>query len=77
MSDRAGRLPRANVLTMEIDLPPEELRRHVATLIGAGLTKAQPSCIAGRVVLASELEAVAAFVLGGLFGLEAASKKKN
>ena len=72
-----ARLPRANVLALEIDLPPEELRRHVATLIAAGLTKVQPSCVAGRVILASELETVAVFVLGGLFGLEAQSKKRN
>ena len=52
-------LPRKSVLNLDIDLPPEELIKHTSVLIASGLVAQQPSCVAGRAVLSTELEGVA------------------
>lgn len=70
--------PDANrVLAMKIDLPPDELRRHVATLIAIGLQKAMLPYVRTEKIKAADLEGTANFVLGGLLGLAAKSSANH
>jgi hypothetical protein len=61
----------AAMMTMEISLPPDELRRHVAVLIAAGLSKCRPRGVDVGQISAVELEGVANFVIGGFLGMAA------
>jgi hypothetical protein len=66
-----------NRMLLEIALPPAELRKHVSVLIATGLAQTRPSCVVVEKIKATELEAVANFVIGGILGIASASAKKN
>ena len=64
-------------VSIEFDMPPEELRKHVAALISIGLYRARLPYIPGDKIKASDFEDVANFVIGGLLGMQQAKNKGN
>ena len=65
----------APFISMKFDLPPAELRRHVATLIAHGLYQAKLPWLPGEKIKVADLEGVANFVIGGMLGLEKQAAK--
>jgi hypothetical protein len=61
----------------EINMPPEELVKRVATLLAVALYRARLPYIPGDKIKAGDLEGVAAFVLGGLVATERGLEKAN
>ena len=64
-------------LPAEINMPPEELVKRVATLLAVGLYRAKLPYLPGDKIKAGDLEGVAAFVLGGLVATERGLGRAN
>ncbi len=62
---------------LSFSMPPQALRKHVATLIARGLYQAKLPWLPGEKIVAGDLEGVANFVIGGLIGLEQADHGKT
>ena len=73
-SPKATEIP---AFRLEFTMPPQELRKHVANLIARGLYGAKLPWLPGEKIVATDLEGVANFVIGGMMGLEAQEKKQN
>lgn len=76
-ANRKSETPSSAGMALQISLPPEELRKQVAVLLAAGLSKCRPPCVIVEKIKASELEAVANYVIGGFLGLASAGQKGN
>lgn len=64
-------------LPAEINMPPEELVKRVATLLAVGLYRARLPYIPGDKIKAGDMEGVATFVLGGLVATERGEGRVN
>ena len=62
---------------LKFDMPPDELKKHVARLIAVALYRAKLPWLPGEKIKAGELEGVANFVIGGLLGMQTEEKKGN
>lgn len=65
----------AAAMAIEISLPPDELRKHIAILLAAGMNKCKPPCVIVEKIKATELEGLASFVIGGFLAMAAGSTR--
>jgi hypothetical protein len=66
-----------SIISMDFNMPPDELKQHVAHLIAVGIYRARLPWLPGEKIKQSDLIGVATFVIGGLMGLESEEKKKE